>query len=395
LISTFPDWADFADWYGRLTKLTDNMTPEIAAKAAELTREAKTDRDKALALYNYVTSLRYVAVPLGVNSFRPHAAANVLKNQYGDCKDKANLFNTLLRSLNIDARLVLVPRFTQAHEAVPGFAFNHAISRVTLGPETLWVDTTDDVCRFGLLPPGDPGRKVLVVDGQTTSLTQLPSPTPQEHQFKLLAQVDCSTTAEELPVTLSATTLGFSDYELRTDARELKAARTTTPLLAARFQLTVGAFALENQHFTAVSALDENFEWHAEGKFIAIHSRAEGKWTLRAPFWLPKEWTLALHQRKTPLFLNQGYPLTLDEEFQFKLPEKAQQLRLPSAIENTHEPLRWKIDWTKTNEASITAHLHAELAHGELSPAETQLLQQQLRSLFTSLADGVDFTSPP
>jgi DNA polymerase III sliding clamp (beta) subunit (PCNA family) len=61
-------------------------------------------------------------VPLGVNSHRPHAAANVLRNQYGDCKDKANLLNTLLRSLGLDAQLVLVPRFSQAHEAAPGLA---------------------------------------------------------------------------------------------------------------------------------------------------------------------------------------------------------------------------------------------------------------------------------
>jgi len=39
------------------------VTPEIAAKAKELTRDAKGDREKVLALYNYVTRLRYVAVP--------------------------------------------------------------------------------------------------------------------------------------------------------------------------------------------------------------------------------------------------------------------------------------------------------------------------------------------
>ena len=183
LISTFPDWPSFANWYSRITRLVDEVTPELAEKANELTRDARSDREKVLAIYNYVAGLRYIAVEMGVNSLRPHAAANVLKNQFGDCKDKANLFNTLLRSQNIDAHLVLVPRFAQAHEAVPGLAFNHAISRVTLGNETIWVDTTDDVCRFGMLPPGDPGRKVLVIDGKTAALTQLPPPTAKEDDF--------------------------------------------------------------------------------------------------------------------------------------------------------------------------------------------------------------------
>lgn len=394
LISTFQDWADFAGWYGRLTQLIDVVTPEIAAKAAELTRGAKTDREKAIALYNYVTRLRYVAVPMGVNSFRPHAAANVLKNQFGDCKDKANLFNTLLRSLNIEARLVLVPRFTQAHDAVPGLAFNHAISRVTLDGETLWVDTTDDVCRFGLLPPGDPGRKVLVIDAKAVSLTALPLPAAKEQQFKLLGQLDCSAATEELPVTLSVSTLGFADYEMRIAARELRERNTTAPLLAAQFKTAAGEFALEKQRFTAVSALGENFEWQGEGKCIGVHSRTEGRWVLRAPFWLPGEWSLALHQRKTPLFLNQGYPLTLDEEFEIKLPEGAQSIMLPSITANTQEPLRWKIEWSKTTETILAARLHAELAHGELSLTETPAAQQQLRGLLASLAAATSFSTP-
>src|SRR5439155_16908737 len=118
-----------------------------------------------------------------------------------------NLFNTLLRSLNIDANLVLVPRFSQAHDAIPGLAFNHAISRVTVGDDMLWVDTTDDVCRFGLLPPGDAGRKVLVIDGKSSALTSLPVTDLAEHQFKLRATVDCSELTEELPVTVTASTL--------------------------------------------------------------------------------------------------------------------------------------------------------------------------------------------
>src|ERR1035437_9643955 len=137
LVSTFPDWAGFEEWYARISKLTDEVTPEITAKATALTKDAKGDREKVLALYNYVTRLRYVAVPLGVNSFRPDVAAHVLPNQFEGCKDKANLFNTLLRSVGIEARLVLVPRFSQAREGIPGLSYNHAISRVTLAGETV------------------------------------------------------------------------------------------------------------------------------------------------------------------------------------------------------------------------------------------------------------------
>jgi hypothetical protein len=391
MVSTFKDWGDFAGWYDRISQLTDEVTPEIAAKAKELTSQAKSPREKVLAVYNYVTRLRYVAIPLGVNSFRPHAAANVLQNQFGDCKDKANLFNTLLRAVDIDARLVLVPRFSQANEAIPGLAFNHAISRVKFGGEIAWVDTTDEVCRFGLLPPGDPGRKVLVMDGQARELTQLPQPNPSEHRLKILGKVDCSGPAEALPMTMQAMAFGFADYELRATAHEVNEHRTSVPLLQASFRPVAGAFALEKQTSTPVSALEETFTWHGEGTCVGLSSAGSSKVRLHSPFWVPREWDLALHHREQPLFLNQGYPLTLEEEFELALPAKAQPGALPGVRKNDEGPLRWRIEWARIGDDKVAAKFRAELVRGELSAAETEALQRQLRGLVAALGEGVEF----
>jgi len=395
LVSTFPDWAGFEEWYGRISKLADEVTPEIAAKATELTKGAKDDREKVLAIYNYVTRLRYVAVPLGVNSFRPHAAGNVLQNEFGDCKDKANLFNTLLRSVGIEGRLVLVPRFSQAYEGLPGLAFNHAISRVTLEGETEWVDTTDDVCRFGMLPPGDPGRRVLVIDSGTNALTQLPAPDPREHVLKVRGEVDCSGGMEAVPVKLKATALGYPDYELRSTAREMKEHAFGVPLLAAKYWLAAGSFALETQSATSVAALNEDFTWLAAGTCVGLFSKFGEGGLLRAPLWLPKEWGLALHRRKAGLYLNMGYPLTLEEGFEFTLPAKAQPAVLPGVKENAAAPLRWRVEWTKIGEGKVAARMRAELARGELTAAETPAVQEQLRELLGALAAGASLPAAP
>ena len=392
LISTFPDWKAFVGWYSRICKLADQSSPELAAKAAELTRAARTDREKVLALYNYVASLRYVAVPLGVNSFRPHSAVNVLQNQFGDCKDKANLFNTLLRSLNIGASLVLVPRFSQAHESIPGFAFNHAISRVDLSDGPLWIDTTDDLCRFGLLPPGDPGRKVLVIDPQTQALTALPHADPGEHQLKLNAELNWSG-SEPFSIRMRAMSSGFVDYTLRNAARKARDAGGSLPLLASGFRSSAGSFILEKQGSTLVSALDTNFSWQADGAFVGICSRSTNRWELQSPFWIPREWDVALHRRKLPLYLNEGYPLSLDQELQFSLPADARVLALPEPVENKAEPLRWRVEWTMMPDKKLLARLRAELARGELSDKETALFQKQLRDLLSALANSVSLRS--
>jgi hypothetical protein len=373
-----------------------------SASEPELAQSAGNEREKVLALYNYVASLRYVAVPLGVNSFRPHAVANVFQNQFGDCKDKANLFNAMLHSLKIPADLVLVPRFSQAHDAVPGFAFNHAISRVTLPAETLWVDTTDDVCRFGMLPPGDPGRNVLVIASGTNTLTQLPKPAPAEHLLRLNGEINCGLHDDAPATTLNVVASGYPDYELRSTARESRDHNSSLPLLSARFRPSAGSFALEKQSSTSVAALDENFSWQAEGAWIGIVSSAailaapkpdEGgqveKGTvrdLRAPFWLPKEWDAALHHRSSGLFLNQGYPLTLDEHLVFSFPAALPSRKLPAKSENQLPPLRWRVEWAQGAEAKVSAKLRAELVQGELSFSETIQFQQQLRALLAALS---------
>jgi hypothetical protein len=257
------------------------------------------------------------------------------------------------------------------------------------------VDTTDDVCRFGMLPPGDPGRKVLAIDGRTSTLTQLPAPDPREHQLKLRGEVNCSEPSDVLPITLSVIALGYPDYELRAAARGTKEHGASFPLLAAKFRPAAGSLALEKQTASAVSALDENFSWKGEGTWVGGSSVSGGTRWLHSPFWLPKEWDLALHRRKAGLFLNQGYPLTLEEVFEFALPAKAQPGSLPGVSENKTEPLRWRIEWTRIGDDKLAARLHAELARGEFSMAETPLLQKQLRELLAAMAASASLSVPP
>ncbi|HSF41153.1 MAG TPA: DUF3857 domain-containing protein [Thermoanaerobaculia bacterium] len=385
LLSTFPDWEAFAAWYLRLIREADRVTPEITAKAAELTAGAKDDREKVVRLYDFVTRLRYVSIPLGVNSHRPHSAASVLKNRFGDCKDKANLFNTLLRSQGIAADLVLVPRFTQADDAAPGVAFNHAISRVRLGDEMLFIDTTDDVARFGLLPPGDPGRKVLVVDGASRGLVELPAPDPANHKVTLRTRL-AETPDGNFSGSVEVKSSGYADYALRALARQGVAAR---PVFAWEYRPAAGVFEMAGQTHTPPAALDRDFEWRADGAWAGLAAALPtGGRLLRAPFWLPAEWSEALHARRSPLYLNEGYPLTLDEEVEIAVAPGRKLAALPPVREGGGGPLAWKVEWVKSGPRTATARLRVELRSGELDSGQTVQFQRELRALLGALGEG-------
>src|SRR5262249_5644378 len=139
------------------------------------------------------------------------------------------------------------------------------------------------------------------------------------------------------------------------------------PLLEGSFGPTSGSFALEKQSATPVSALDEDFAWSAAGDWVGLATDFAGQHHLRAPFFLPKEWTLALHRRQAPLFLNEGYPLSLDEEFSFEVPSEAGDCALPKPSESKTGVLHWSVEWLKSARGKLTARLTAELGHGELT----------------------------
>ncbi|HET6198930.1 MAG TPA: DUF3857 domain-containing protein, partial [Candidatus Acidoferrales bacterium] len=84
-ISTFANWEQMGDWYSAIEKPRAAVTDVIQAKATELVKGQTTDLAKVEAIYDYVTkNIRYVSLSFGVGRYQPHAAAEVLANQYGD-----------------------------------------------------------------------------------------------------------------------------------------------------------------------------------------------------------------------------------------------------------------------------------------------------------------------
>src|SRR5579862_3674996 len=91
-LTTFESCEQIGRWYANLEKDRRAPTPEVKAKAQELTKGLNSDLEKTEALYDFVAkNFRYVSLSLGLGRYQPHAAVDVLHNQYGDCKDKHTL----------------------------------------------------------------------------------------------------------------------------------------------------------------------------------------------------------------------------------------------------------------------------------------------------------------
>jgi len=153
LISTFRSWEEVGAWFRDRIGPRAVPTPEVRAKAEELTRGAADEKQKTLAIYNYVSQkVRYIGVALGVGRYQPHAAAEVLANDYGDCKDKHTLLAALLAAAGVPAGGALVNSAVKIDPEVPSPGqFDHVVSVLARGSELNWMDTTIEVAPFGFL----------------------------------------------------------------------------------------------------------------------------------------------------------------------------------------------------------------------------------------------------
>jgi len=164
-LTTFESWEQLGQWYATLEKDRRAPTPEVRSKADELTQGLTSDLDKTQALYDYVAkNFRYVSLSLGLGRYQPHAASDVLHDQYGDCKDKHTLLASLLEAEGLHADSVLINSMRKLDPDVPSPSqFDHVITMLPMGKQEVWMDTTAEVAPFRLLAYTLRNKQALVI----------------------------------------------------------------------------------------------------------------------------------------------------------------------------------------------------------------------------------------
>jgi tetratricopeptide (TPR) repeat protein len=200
-LSSFQTWEQIGAWYSGLQQERVKPSPEIRAKAAELTKNAADDNAKLHAIYNYVsTQFRYIGVAFGIGRYQPHSAADVLANQYGDCKDKHTLLASLLDAAGIKAYPALINSSHDLDPDVPSpQQFDHVITAVPQGKDYLWLDSTAEVAPFGYLFSILLNKQALVMPtDQLPRLVLTPSSLPFKplRTYRIEAKLDDTGTLE-------------------------------------------------------------------------------------------------------------------------------------------------------------------------------------------------------
>jgi cellulose synthase operon protein C len=174
--STFDSWQTMGSWYWGFVKDQFDSDEETRRLAKRITEHATSPVDKVKAVYGWVVkNTRYVALEFGVYGYKPYRAVQTVARGWGDCKDKATAIVTLLKSLGIDATIVILR--TQIRGAfnskIASLApFDHAIAYVP--SLDLYLDGTAEGVGTRELPVMDRGALALRINQGKPELVRLP-----------------------------------------------------------------------------------------------------------------------------------------------------------------------------------------------------------------------------
>lgn len=145
-ISEFSTWGEVVRWAEPLYAVADPLPAAVREKAEALTAGLTDPDAKAVALLQFVQQeIRYLGMELGAGSYRPSPPGDVLARRFGDCKDKALLFCTLMRAVGLEAypALLHTDYVRTIVDWLPSpHAFDHVIACVPKGDDYAWVDPT-------------------------------------------------------------------------------------------------------------------------------------------------------------------------------------------------------------------------------------------------------------
>jgi len=342
-------WRDVGQWYSQLAADRTEITPEIRKKVAELTGPATTPIAKIRNLATYTQNVRYVAIEIGIGGYQPHAAGDVLTNQYGDCKDKVTLLRAMLKQIGVDSFYVLVNsrRGVLAPKFPSPLSFDHVILALRLPDDVpegalyslatdtrlgrlLFFDPTDSFTPLGYLPPALQASYGLVVSERGGELMALPLLKPATNRLYRSAKLNLSDSGA----------LSGEVHEIRwgSPATDLRA--TLLPASASERVKYLESFlsrSLRGAQFTGATigglpALDQNLELYY--RFSAEHyAEKAGDLFLLRPRVLGEKGSTVLEgkPRKHPVEFPEATLQT--DTFEIALPAGYQTDELPPAVQ--------------------------------------------------------------
>jgi hypothetical protein len=191
-------WRAIGQWATTLEEHRPDPTPEITAKAQELTAGAPDLYAKLSRITDYIQkNIRYFIVSKGIGGWQAHYAGDIFRNRYGDCKDKATLTISMLQAIGVRAYYLHVDTSRGTIDPdTPSLDGNHMITAIEMpegesdprllarvkaanGKILLIFDPTDEETPVGLIRNELQGAYANLFHGTESQVLQMPVLPPE------------------------------------------------------------------------------------------------------------------------------------------------------------------------------------------------------------------------
>jgi len=141
--TTFNNWGDLVEWIEPHYRSSQKINID---KEIPLIKDAFNKEREILYAIQYVQNeIRYLGFESGMYGFKPRQPLEIVKNRYGDCKEKSVLLATIIKQLGYEAYPMLVNTKIgkRLHQKLPAaYTFDHCIVALNFEGKDYYIDPT-------------------------------------------------------------------------------------------------------------------------------------------------------------------------------------------------------------------------------------------------------------
>lgn len=386
LVSTARDWEEISRWYwGISAPRLDKTTPEMKAKADELTAGKTTDIEKINAIFQFVSrEIRYAGLTLEAEApgYEPHDVNITFEKRNGVCRDKAALLAAMLRLAGLEAYPVLFYSGPKKDAEVANSYFNHAITAVKMKDGSyLLMDPTNETTPE-IFPSYLSNMSYLVATPEGETLrTSLVIPAGQNRM-----KIETAGSLDRNGVLAAASTLTFGGIN---DDMYRGAFSSWKPEQVRQFVTRQLLSVIPGASLTELKLLPEDLNdmdkplqlvlKYSAGNFLIRNS---GQALFPAP-WIGSGFgavnfvldSTGLKERKYPMKLFST--CSVDETFSLEIPEELKPEVLPEFGRADSDIFEWN-QRVELESRKIAGHNYTAFKHTDITPAQYLGLKKAL-----------------
>ena len=145
MLSSYKSWKDVDTWAQKVFDL--EKEPDLNSVFKEIFTGDESTPQKIDKIIHYVQNeIRYMGIESGIGCIKPFPPEQVVKQRFGDCKDKSLLMVTLIKKIGVTHAYPVLVNTTMQHnldKCMPSNEiFNHCIVMFEYDNKRYWIDPT-------------------------------------------------------------------------------------------------------------------------------------------------------------------------------------------------------------------------------------------------------------